>query len=357
MRHHLKVLANFLGATKQLTGQYVDLAGITEDELDQIRIGLLARDRRKDVVEKLATKGLSTREIAGLTGWSHQTIANDLNSVKKLTKTVKNLTALGSAPAPENIATSSHDGSSRGTTPVPVNAPAPGAPATPATPATKASATRTAHETIAKFAFNQPANSVPPGDPIRFGDFFNLSTELKEDSVDLIFTDPPYDDESIPLYGQMGEVAARVLKPGGSLVTYCGHMQLLKAGEALAAHLRFWQPLCCLHSGPAARLTEFGVVAQFKPMLWFVKGTRSDKHTFVDNVVTGQREKSHHDWQQAESEAAYFIEKLSPSGGFVADFFAGSGTTIIAAKKLGRSAVGYEIDARHYSSARERMSA
>jgi transposase len=41
----------------------------------------------------LAAKGMSTREIAELTGWSHVTIANDLKTVKKLTETVKERTA------------------------------------------------------------------------------------------------------------------------------------------------------------------------------------------------------------------------------------------------------------------------
>ena len=140
---------------------------------------------------------------------------------------------------------------------------------------------------------------MPPGDPIRLGNFNDLSKEIKDDTS-IHFTDPPYDDEeSLPIYGQIGKVAARILKPGGSLVTYCGHMQLIEAANLISKHLRFWQPLCCLHSGPAARLTEFGVIATFKPMLWFVKDTRADKQTFVDNVVTGKREKDHHKWQQA----------------------------------------------------------
>jgi hypothetical protein len=222
----------------------------------------------------------------------------------------------------------------------------------------KGAITRTAHEEIAKFAFNQQAKDVPEGDPIRLGDFYELSTELKDNSVDLVFTDPPYDDDSLPLYEQMGEVAARILKPGGSLITYCGHMQLLDAGVSLRNHLRFWQPLCCLHpDGPLARLTEFGVIAQFKPMLWFVKGTRSDKHTFVNNVVAGPQEKDHHEWQQSESDAAYYIEKLSPEGGFVVDFFAGGGTTIVAAHRLRRFAIGYEKSAKHHAAACKRIAA
>jgi 16S rRNA G966 N2-methylase RsmD len=219
----------------------------------------------------------------------------------------------------------------------------------------RAATTRTAHEQIAKFAFDQPTREVPTGNPIRFDDFYEGSVELGDNSVDLIFTDPPYDDKSVPLFDQAGEVAARVLKPGGSLVTYCGNAQCIKAANALSSHLRFWQPLCCLHSGPFSRLTEYGVIARFKPMLWFVKGTRSDKHTFIENGVTGQREKDHHEWQQAEAEAAYFIEALSPKGGLVVDFFAGSGTTIVAAQRLGRNAIGYEIDPKHHAAACKRI--
>lgn len=286
--------------------------GLTKPE--DVRLTI---EKRKETARALVDSGMSQRDAAKALGVSSKTIQRDLGQNVQENET--------ECPVTETT--------------------------------TKAAATRTAHEQIAKFAFSQPAKDVPPGDPIRFGDFYELSEELKDNSVDLVFTDPPYDNESLPLYGQIGEVAARVLKPGGSLVTYCGHMQMLKAGDLLSQHLRFWQPLCCLHSGPAARLTEFGVVAKFKPMLWFVKGTRSDKHTFIDNVVTGQREKDHHEWQQAESEAAYFIDMLSPLGGFVVDFCAGGGTTIIAACRLGRSAIGYEKNAKHYAAACKRLSA
>lgn len=99
MRRSVKVLANFLGAAKELTGEYVQLAEITEDELDQLRRGILDRERRKPTVKMLAAKGLSTREIAGLTGWSHNTIAKELrvtNVTKSVTKETAKPAATGS---------------------------------------------------------------------------------------------------------------------------------------------------------------------------------------------------------------------------------------------------------------------
>ncbi len=79
-------------------------------------------------------------------------------------------------------------------------------------------------------------------------------------------------------------------------------------------------------------------------MLWFVKGTRDDKSIVVDDIVTGTSEKKDHDWGQAESEAAYWIEKLCPMDGLVVDPFLGGGTTAAAAEKLGRKWMGFEID-------------
>ncbi|KKL23965.1 hypothetical protein LCGC14_2420110, partial [marine sediment metagenome] len=49
------------------------------------------------------------------------------------------------------------------------------------------------------------------------GDFREVLA-LPKNSVDFIFTDPPYDEESIPLYGDLAKLGARVLKPGGRFV-------------------------------------------------------------------------------------------------------------------------------------------
>lgn len=53
------------------------------------------------------------------------------------------------------------------------------------------------------------------------GDFRAVaSTKLLASSIDLIFTDPPYNGESLHLYKDLAQLADRVLKPGGSLITY-----------------------------------------------------------------------------------------------------------------------------------------
>jgi len=192
-------------------------------------------------------------------------------------------------------------------------------------------------------------------DGLYLGDFRKIGDKIPDASVDLIFTDPPYDRKAIELYDGLGEFAARVLRPGGSLVAYVGHIQLPDALTDLSKHLRYWWTCGCFHSEAKARMTEYGIVAGWKPIVWFVKETRGDKHTFVTDVVTGAREKSHHDWQQAVSEATHFIDLLTQPDDFVVDPFCGGGTTPVACIKSGRKWACFEIDEVNFANASSRI--
>jgi hypothetical protein len=193
-------------------------------------------------------------------------------------------------------------------------------------------------------------------DGLHLGDFREIGCKIPDASVDLIFTDPPYDRKAIELFDGLGEFAARVLRPGGSLITYIGQIQLPYAVADLSRHLRYWWTCSCYHSGPSLlRMNEYGIVNGWKPMLWFVKDTRGDKTTFVNDVATGTREKSHHEWQQSEAEARYFIELLTEKDGFVVDPFCGGGTTPAACIALERQWAAFEIDEATISNAAERV--
>jgi len=192
-------------------------------------------------------------------------------------------------------------------------------------------------------------------DGLYLGDFRKIGDKIPDASVDLIFTDPPYDRKAIELYDGLGEFAARVLRPGGSLIAYVGHIQLPDVLTDLSKHLRYWWTCGCFHAEAKARMTEYGIVAGWKPIVWFVKETRGDKQTFITDVVTGAREKSHHDWQQAVSEARYFIDLLTQSDDFVVDPFCGGGTTPVACIESGRKWASFEIDEANFANASSRI--
>jgi hypothetical protein len=181
-------------------------------------------------------------------------------------------------------------------------------------------------------------------DNVHIGDFRNLSDKVADGSLSLIFTDPPYDKKAEELFEGLAEFAFDKLAEGGSLVMYLGHLQLPSAFKAFDGKLRHWWTCACVHEGGKTLMREYGIRAGWKPMLWFVKGTRDDKQNIISDVVSGTTEKSHHDWQQDQSEAEYWIDNLCPVDGIVCDPFLGGGTTAAAAIALNRKWVGFEID-------------
>jgi hypothetical protein len=160
-------------------------------------------------------------------------------------------------------------------------------------------------------------------------------------------------------YTDLGRFAARVLKAGGSLITYLGDYALPEVLSRVleSPELRFWWPLAVKHGGRTAMLDKFGVVVRHKTLLWFVKGgQRALKHQ-VDTLVASRREKRHHCWEQGLTEAVYYISKLTPPGGLVVDPYAGSGTTCVAAIETGRRYIAFEKDSAVAQRARARIAA
>ena len=56
---------------------------------------------------------------------------------------------------------------------------------------------------------------------LQFGNMETLGENIADNSIDLIFTDPPYNEASLSLYGDLAKLADRGRKPGGSLNHLC----------------------------------------------------------------------------------------------------------------------------------------
>jgi 16S rRNA G966 N2-methylase RsmD len=197
--------------------------------------------------------------------------------------------------------------------------------------------------------------ALPEFISMKCGDGIELMRELPDDSISLIFTDPPYAREYIPLYGQLAEVAKTKLKPGGSLISYVGHYALPEVFELMTPHLRYWWLLAIKEGTQKARMFGTGVYVTWKPCIWFTRGARAGNRMVDDLVQSHQPKKIIHPWEQSTDEALYYIEHLTLPGDLVCDPFMGSGTTLLAALTLGRRGWGCDIDKRTVALAKSRM--
>jgi predicted methyltransferase len=86
------------------------------------------------------------------------------------------------------------------------------------------------------------------------GDARELAGAIPDNSVDLIFTDPPYLKEFLPLYEWLAETAERILKPGGWLFAYGATEHLPNHLERMGQYLDYFWVFTLLHNGGYPRM-------------------------------------------------------------------------------------------------------
>ena len=202
----------------------------------------------------------------------------------------------------------------------------------------------------------EDSSELPAQVQIRHGDFRVALADIPPRSVDAIITDPPYPAEYIPLFDDLGALAARVLKPDGVLIAYSGQAHLIEGLTALASHLRYWWTLALRHQH-AGYVVNGGrrVINRWKPLLLFTRKDGCAPAEFADLVEGTGREKELHVWQQSAGELGYLLETFTRAGDLVIDPFVGSGTTAVACLQLGRRFIGCDIDAGAVAIARRRV--
>lgn len=177
------------------------------------------------------------------------------------------------------------------------------------------------------------------------------SAELGLETVDLICTDIPYVKEFLPELEALGQFAARVLKPSGLFVTYCGQFWVHKALDAFGKHLSYRWMNASYWEGAATPVHVGGwahpharVLSQWKPILIFSKGEFARKGQWCDLSKVTQKEKTWHPWQQPLPEVEKLVRDFSQPGELVVDPCGGGFTTAIACLHLNRRFIGCDID-------------
>ncbi len=187
------------------------------------------------------------------------------------------------------------------------------------------------------------------------GDFRKRAKEIPDASISIIFTDPPYAREFLPLFDEVGKLGRRVLKPGGLLLTYSRSMYLPQIYAMLGAHLEYFWTCAIRHTGSNKFIPNKNIHQGWKPILAYYKPTFNKYwRPFVD-IISGTKSKEHHKWEQSVLEAEHYLKALCPKNGVALDPMCGSGTTLVAGIKLGLECIGIEIDKAAFATAEERI--
>lgn len=305
------------------------LLGLTDDEWLKKYLGnyiQLAVSERYDAVVAAKTAGLSNRQIAAAAHVSEGTVRNTLRTGGRKPEQKPRTP---SARAQENthplteIAAVTITEEQRA---------AVGAEQAKAAAAEQSRAKRQAsQQALPSTAFD-----------LRTGDAREVLADIKPASIHLVLTDPPYGDEAEPLYCWLAEWAERVLVDGGSLICFTGQSRLDRDISIFARHLRWWWLLAMRHN-QSQRLPGKFVMAEFKPVLWFVKGHRRGRTLVNDVLRSDRRDKDGHDWGQGDGGVELLIQQLTDPDEIVADPFAGTARWGEIAVRMGRAWVGADV--------------
>ena len=180
--------------------------------------------------------------------------------------------------------------------------------------------------------------------------------EIEPGSIDLILTDPPYGIEYRQEWIDFAAFAERALKPSGFLISYFGQLNLLEYMNILQQYLQYYWTFGLFHTGNKQIINPRNIFCGWKPILVFQKQPFKRILEPVEDIITGSgREKNAHDWQQGLAEIEPIIKAFTIENEIVLDPFAGSGTTIVAALKNNRKAIGFESSKESYLIAQNRI--
>jgi len=204
-----------------------------------------------------------------------------------------------------------------------------------------------------------PADVITDRYQLLFGDLNKRLAQLEPESVDLIFTDPPYPREYLPLWDDLARHARRLLKPNGVLIAYSGLSHLPDVLELLGEHLEYRHVYAVTLEGSAARHRTWPVRRVWKPLLAYQppNSKRPDQvPNHPDLLSAGQRDKGLYEWQQTVGPGEDLIGLWTEADGVVLDPFMGVGSFGVAALQLGRQFIGVELDPERFARSAQRLS-
>lgn len=192
---------------------------------------------------------------------------------------------------------------------------------------------------------------------IYHGNCLEIMPELKP--VDLVLTDPPYPKKYLHLFDILGHIADEKLKASGFLMTLSGQIYLPVVMQQLAKYLFYVWMGSFQCPGMNGAIWPRGISTNWKPLLIYAKAENFSFKPWKNDTVStrGDYRKDHnsHEWGQNEHAFKTLVNRFTDENYLILDPFMGSGTTLVAARALGRKSIGIEIEERYVEIAVRRL--
>lgn len=235
---------------------------------------------------------------------------------------------------------------------------------------------------------------LPEGCELIRGDALRVLEDLPECSVDLILADPPYSSGGLfrgdrtvrtgSKYVSTGSSrqaiadfdgdtrdqrsylawstlwlseAWRTLRPGRACAVFTDWRQLPTTTDAIQAAGFVWRGICVWDKIGGRPL--LGIAnGQAEYIVWGTRGRLDLGHDiYLPNIIRagiGHGERELHQTPKPVELLAQ-LTMLAPADGLIVDPFAGSGSTLIAARRTGRRVLGVELNPGHLETATQRL--
>lgn len=224
---------------------------------------------------------------------------------------------------------------------------------------------------------------------LKLGDCEQLIKELASDSIDLLLTDPPYGIEKIEdlrkgdssklvghllmsdthnlslesvceLLTNLAPQLARVMKDGAHFYMFCGFQYTGNFISCLEPWLEFQPPMLIWNRGrPSSPGYGYNYLSCCEAIIYGHKPPRGRRLTeqmyCILECPDVPKTLRMYPTEKPVPLLKTLIKQSTMSNGLVLDPFAGSGSTLVAAKEAGRRGVGFEIDNNAYLRAQKRL--
>lgn len=205
------------------------------------------------------------------------------------------------------------------------------------------------------------------------GDCLEKMKDIPDGSVDLVLTDPPYGidastrtrsksfggDDGFSVMFFLDDYLkefSRVLKDDGAVYIFTRYDVM--SYWWMRIKLYFQMKNCLIWSKGGGGLGDLhgSYLPDYEMIIFATKGghkLRGKRETSVWNISKEKAE--HHIAQKPIAILEKIIKKSTDENDTILDPFMGSGTTLVAAKNLGRNAIGIELDPEYFNIAKERI--